>query len=142
MATVFCFAEKRSHVSQISRILQTAHHQVTGCYSIREAIRQLGNDHFDVVVTDYNTKHKHGLRVLRAAKQIGSAPVVVISRKLAEAFQAGDPYADLYLDEPVNPQELATLVEVLAGAATPVMSPSPTTANVPLPDTKAAIAAA
>ncbi|HZR33491.1 MAG TPA: response regulator [Terriglobales bacterium] len=138
MATVFCFAEKRHRVSQLSGILRTAHHQVTSCYSIREAIKQLGHTQFDIVVTDYHNKRKYGLRVLRAAKEGRNVPVVVISRKLAEAFQAGDPYADLYLDEPVSPEELATLVEALATADKSL----PISANLEITSLHSAVAAA
>jgi DNA-binding response OmpR family regulator len=43
-------------------------------------------------------------------------PVVVVSGYVAEAFQAAEPLADLYLEKPVNPEELVTIVnELLKG---------------------------
>jgi DNA-binding response OmpR family regulator len=40
-------------------------------------------------------------------------PVVVVSGYVAEAFQAAEPLADLYLEKPVNPEELVTIVNEL-----------------------------
>ena len=38
-------------------------------------------------------------------------PVVVVSGYVAEAYQSAEPLADLYLEKPVNPEELVTIVE-------------------------------
>jgi CheY-like chemotaxis protein len=40
--------------------------------------------------------------------------VVVISGYVNEAFQAADPMADYYLEKPVNPEELISIVAELA----------------------------
>ena len=44
-------------------------------------------------------------------------PVVVVSGYVAEAFQAAEPLADLYLEKPVNPEELVTIVNELLKSA-------------------------
>jgi DNA-binding response OmpR family regulator len=40
-------------------------------------------------------------------------PVVVVSGYVSEAFQAPEPLADLYLEKPINPEELVTIVNEL-----------------------------
>jgi DNA-binding response OmpR family regulator len=51
--------------------------------------------------------------VVQAAKNHATLPVVVVSGYVAEAFQAAEPLADLYLEKPVNPEELVTIVNEL-----------------------------
>jgi len=48
-------------------------------------------------------------QVIEEAKAIG-LPIVVITSQLAAAFQAGEPRADLYLEEPASNEEVATLL--------------------------------
>jgi DNA-binding NtrC family response regulator len=51
--------------------------------------------------------------VLQAAKTHSTMPVVVVSGYVSEAFQAPEPLADLYLEKPINPEELVTIVNEL-----------------------------
>jgi DNA-binding response OmpR family regulator len=44
-------------------------------------------------------------------------PVVVVSGHVAEAYQSAEPLADLYLEKPVNPEELVTIVNELLKAS-------------------------
>ncbi len=44
-------------------------------------------------------------------------PVVVVSGYVAEAYQSAEPLADLYLEKPVNPEELVTIVNELLKAS-------------------------
>ena len=44
---------------------------------------------------------------------MSDTPVVVISGYVNEAFQAADPLADYYLEKPVNPEELISVVNDL-----------------------------
>jgi len=53
--------------------------------------------------------------VILGAAQRAAVPSVVISRSIVAAFQAGEPFADLYLEEPVDPLELATALLELLG---------------------------
>ena len=55
----------------------------------------------------------NGRAVVQAAKNNSSMPVVVVSGYVAEAFQAAEPLAYLYLEKPVNPEELVTIVNEL-----------------------------
>jgi len=54
---------------------------------------------------------------VQAAKNHAAMPVVVVSGYVAEAFQAAEPLADLYLEKPVNPEELVTIVNELLKTA-------------------------
>ena len=58
-----------------------------------------------------------GRKVVQAAKNHSTMPVVVVSGYVAEAFQAAEPLADLYLEKPVNPEELVTIVNELLKSA-------------------------
>jgi hypothetical protein len=77
-------------------------------------------------------KSKREQRVIQEAKAAG-IPVLVITSKLAAAYQAGKPYADVYLEEPASDDEVATLLIELANvkleeprvAASVGVSPSP-----------------
>ena len=53
------------------------------------------------------------------AAQRAAVPSLVISRSIVAAFQAGEPFADLYLEEPVDSLELATALLELLGTPRP-----------------------
>ena len=79
----------------------------------RDAIDKLHKNTYDAVVTDWRLGDANGRAVVQAAKGHSSMPVVVVSGYVAEAFQAAEPLADLYLEKPVNPEELVTIVNEL-----------------------------
>src|SRR2546423_592081 len=64
-------------------------------------------------VADWRLGDANGRAIVQAAKDHSSMPVVVVSGYVAEAFQAAEPLADLYLEKPVNPEELVTIVNEL-----------------------------
>ena len=86
---------------------------MTACTSARDAIEKLRHHSYDAVVTDWRLGDANGRAVVQAAKDHSSMPVVVVSGYVAEAFQAAEPLADLYLEKPVNPEELVTIVNEL-----------------------------
>jgi DNA-binding NtrC family response regulator len=94
-------------------ILEQKGHVVTTCSNTEDAICKLQEMQFDAVVTDWRLGKDRGHAVVIAAKQNLSLPVVVVSGYVAEAFQAAEPPADLYLEKPVNPQELVQIVNAL-----------------------------
>jgi hypothetical protein len=62
-------------------------------------------------------KSKQGQQIIAAAKAAG-VPVLVITSKLAAAVQAGEPLADLYLEEPARDEEVvAMLLDIIAPKA-------------------------
>ena len=68
---------------------------------------------YDAVVTDWRLGDASGRAIVQAAKTHSTMPVVVVSGYVSEAFQAAEPLADLYLEKPVNPEELVTIMNEL-----------------------------
>ena len=113
MAKILCVDDEPHVVTLKCAILESAGHSVTACTSAREAIEKLRQNAYDAVVTDWRLGDANGRAIVQAAKDHSSMPVVVVSGYVAEAFQAAEPLADLYLEKPVNPEELVTIVDEL-----------------------------
>ncbi len=113
MAKILCIDDEPNVVTLKCAILEAAGHTVTAASSAHEAIEKLKNSDYDAVVTDWRLGDASGRSVVQAAKSHSAMPVVVVSGFVAEAFQAAEPLADLYLEKPVNPEELVTIVNEL-----------------------------
>ena len=113
MARILCVDDEPHVVTLKCAILEAAGHTVTASTSARDAMEKLQNNTYDAVVTDWRLGDANGRAVVQAAKNNSSMPVVVVSGYVAEAFQAAEPLADLYLEKPVNPEELVTIVNEL-----------------------------
>ncbi len=113
MAKILCIDDEPHVVTLKCAILESAGHTVTACTSARDAIEKLRQNDYDAVVTDWRLGDANGRAIVQAAKDHSSMPVVVVSGYVAEAFQAAEPLADLYLEKPVNPEELVTIVNEL-----------------------------
>ncbi|MGD0930247.1 MAG: response regulator [Candidatus Korobacteraceae bacterium] len=113
MARILCVDDEPSTVTLKCAILQAAGHEVTPSTSARDAIEKLEQNTYDAVVTDWRLGDADGRAVVNAAKTRSTMPVVVVSGYVAEAFQAAEPLADLYLEKPVNPEELVLIVNEL-----------------------------
>ena len=113
MAKILCVDDEPNVVALKCAILQSAGHTVTTATSAQEAINKLDQDVYDAVVTDWRLGDANGRAIVQAAKARATLPVVVVSGYVAEAFQAAEPLADLYLEKPVNPEELVTIVNEL-----------------------------
>jgi DNA-binding response OmpR family regulator len=94
-------------------ILEQAGYEVTTCISAEDAIRELARVAFDGVVTDWRLGRERGRAIVAAAKAHSAVPVVVVSGYVAEAFQAAEPMADLYLEKPADPRELVQILNTL-----------------------------
>ncbi|HYY69777.1 MAG TPA: response regulator [Terriglobales bacterium] len=116
MAKILCVDDEPHVVTLKCAILEQAGHTVTTSTSARDAVSKLQHAAFDAVVTDWRLGDSDGRTVVEAAKRQSSMPVVVVSGYVAEAFQAAEPLADLYLEKPVNPEELVTIVNELLKA--------------------------
>ena len=115
MAKILCVDDEPHVVTLKCAILEAAGHNVTASTSARDAIEKLQRESYDAVVTDWRLGDANGRAIVQAAKSAATAsmPVVVVSGYVAEAFQAAEPLADLYLEKPVNPEELVTIVNEL-----------------------------
>lgn len=113
MAKILCVDDEPHVVTLKCAILEAAGHDVTPATSAHEAIEKLREAAYDAVVTDWRLGDANGRAVVQAAKSHSAMPVVVVSGYVAEAFQAAEPLADLYLEKPVNPEELVTIVNEL-----------------------------
>ena len=117
MARILCVDDEPHVVRLKSAILEQAGHTVTAATSARDAVNQLQHNAFDAVVTDWRLGDGDGRRVVEAAKKHSALPVVVVSGYVAEAFQGAEPQADLYLEKPVKPEDLVTIVNKLLKAS-------------------------
>ena len=113
MARILCVDDEPNVVSLKCAILEAAGHIATAATSARDAIEKLRSNTYDAVVTDWRLGDADGRAVVQAAKLHSGTPVVVVSGYVTEAFQATEPLADLYLEKPVNPKELVTIVNEL-----------------------------
>ena len=117
MARILCVDDEPHVVTLKCAILEAAGHTATASTSARDAMEKLKHNTYDAVVTDWRLGDASGRLVVEAAKSHSRMPVVVVSGYVAEAFQAAEPLADLYLEKPVNPEELVTIVNELLKTA-------------------------
>ncbi len=113
MAKILCVDDEPNVVKMKCAILEAAGHDVTPATSAHEALDKLRQASYDAVVTDWRLGDANGRAVVEAAKDHTNVPVVVVSGYVNDAFQAAEPLADLYLEKPVNPEELVTIVNEL-----------------------------
>jgi DNA-binding response OmpR family regulator len=113
VASILCVDDDPEVVALKKQILESAGHKVTACLSTEQAVQALSDQTFDAVVTDWRLGDGLGRAVVQSAKAHASVPVIVVSGFVTEAFQAAEPLADLYLEKPVNPQELLKVLETL-----------------------------
>lgn len=113
MAKILWVDDEPHVVTLNCAILEAAGHQVTSATSAHEAIEKLERNSYDAVVTDWRLGDSNGRAIVQAVKMNFTMPVVVVSGYVSEAFQAAEPMADLYLEKPVNPEDLVTIVNEL-----------------------------
>jgi len=119
MARILC-VDDESHAAKLKCIiLEAAGHQATSATTASEAFALLEKNTYDVVVTDWRLGDASGRDIVVAARKLRDTPVVVISGYVNEAFQAPDPLADYYLEKPVNPEELISIINDLVKSGQP-----------------------
>jgi two-component system, OmpR family, response regulator MprA len=113
VAKILCVDDEPSSLSLKLEILHRAGHIVVPSHTSEDAILKLKEPDFDAVVTDWRLGAENGYSLLQAAKFGAGVPVVVVSGYVAEALKAYEPFADIYLEKPVNPEELVQIVDAL-----------------------------
>lgn len=113
MANILCVDDDPEAVALKQNILEAAGHAVTPCVSLHQALLELDRCTFDAVVTDWRLGEGVGRTIIERAKSHAHVPVIVVSGFVTEAFQAAAPLADLYLEKPIDPQELVSMLDTL-----------------------------
>jgi len=116
MGRILCVDDEPHAAKLKCIILEAAGHQATPATSAHEAISLMESNPYDLVVTDWRLGDATGRDIVVAARRLADMPVVVISGFVNEAFQAQDPLADYYLEKPVNPDELISVVNDLVNS--------------------------
>jgi DNA-binding response OmpR family regulator len=117
VAKILCVDDEPSAVALKQTILERAGHTVTTCCSANDAMDLLSKGSFDAVVTDWKLGEESGRQILLAAKSGVQVPVVVVSGYCTEAFRAAEPQADIYLEKPVDANELVAIIGALLHSA-------------------------
>ena len=113
MAKILCVDDDPGFIDLKRQILEQAGYEVTTCISAEDAIREIQRIGFDAVITDWRLGRERGRAIVKAAKENVAVPVVVVSGYVAEAFQAAEPMADIYLEKPADPRELVQILNTL-----------------------------
>jgi DNA-binding response OmpR family regulator len=116
VAKILCVDDDPDVIALKRSILEQAGYEVTTCISAEDAIREIQRVAFDGVVTDWRLGRESGRAIVEAAKAQSAVPVVVVSGFVAEAFQAAEPMADIYLEKPADPRELVKILDTLLDA--------------------------
>ncbi|HVJ07160.1 MAG TPA: response regulator [Acidisarcina sp.] len=113
MARILCVDDEPLARSLKLAILERAGHEVVLSHSSEDAILRLNRETFDAIVTDWKIGTQDGRSLLEAAKGGAGVPVVVVSGYVAEALRGYEPFADIYLEKPVDPDELLQILDAL-----------------------------
>jgi DNA-binding response OmpR family regulator len=116
VARILCVDDDPDVIALKRSILEQAGYEVTTCISAEDAIREIQRVAFDGVITDWRLGRERGRAIVEAAKAQSAVPVVVVSGFVAEAFQAAEPMADIYLEKPADPRELVKILDTLLDA--------------------------
>ena len=115
MQRILVVDDEANVLSTLTAVLERAGYHATAVRSARDAVRELGKQQFDVVVSDLVLDGtERGLEVLQAARASSPATEVIIltgNASTATAIQALRDGAFHYLIKPCNVEELLLTVE-------------------------------
>lgn len=113
MARILCVDDESDALLLKCAILDRAGHTAIPAPSVTQAMAHLLATPFDAIVMDWQLGAEDGHLLLQQIKQLSAAPVIVVSGYVFRAFQSSEPTADIYLEKPVDPSELVTILETL-----------------------------
>lgn len=113
MARILCVDDESDALRLKCTILGQAGHIATPAATLAEAMAYVRATPFDAIVMDWQFGAEDGHSLLQRIKQLTSAPVIVVSGFVSLAYQSSEPTADIYLEKPVDPSELVTILETL-----------------------------
>jgi DNA-binding response OmpR family regulator len=119
VARILCVDDEPVALSLKQDILEKAGHEVIVSLTVESAVLELRNRVFDAVVTDWRMGTQNGHTLLEAAKSGTDVPVIVVSGYVGEALRGYEPFADIYLEKPVNPTELLQILDALLKSRLP-----------------------
>ncbi|MEE8524693.1 MAG: sigma-54 dependent transcriptional regulator [Thermoanaerobaculia bacterium] len=125
--SVFIVEDRDSLRRLMERALTQEGYGVTTAAAVGEAIRRLGEERFDLVLTDLKLPDGSGLEVLQASREHQTdVPVVVLTAfgTVSTAVEAMKLGAVDFLEKPLEIDELCELARSLVGDAPPGVRPS------------------
>jgi len=95
------------------------------------ALQRIADEHWDLVLADYDLPHMSGLDLLASARRIAPGlPVVLTTARIMDVrLRAMASHADVFLEKPIPPRRLVAVATALAGrrpqraAASPFLLP-------------------
>lgn len=119
MPRILCVDDDPAALRLKREILEKAGHEVVASASVDSSMFQLNNRLFDAVVMDWRMGTQNGHALLELAKNKSDVPVIVVSGYVEEAMRDYEPFADIYLEKPVNPAELVKILDALLRSRRP-----------------------
>jgi two-component system response regulator HydG len=124
MAKILIVEDDLTFSQLLQGFLQKQGHSIIAAQSIKEGLKLIAQNTFDLLLLDYRLPDGIGLDVLTSARETGSAiPVIIMTsfndvRTAVKAIQSG---AFDYITKPVNPDELLMIMNnALGGKKTQV----------------------
>jgi DNA-binding NtrC family response regulator len=114
MGKILIAEDKESMAKMLMQALEAVEHEPVWAKDGREAIQQLRDNRFDLVVTDLKLPYKDGLTVLEAAKEFGPrTPVILMTAygTIETAVKAVKEGAYDFLTKPFDPDHLLLLID-------------------------------
>jgi DNA-binding NtrC family response regulator len=98
----------------LSMLLKRAGYRVDEAGGVEEAVRKLGEEPYDVVVTDLRMEGDGGIEILKAAKKVSPNPEVIVLTaygSISSAVEAMKLGAFDYLTKPFEPDEMLLTIQ-------------------------------
>lgn len=114
MKTALIVDDDSSIRGKFSRLLQENGYEVCAVPSGKEAIEKASESHFDLLLLDYVLNDIDGLTALEKMGDTVRDTVIIMLTgfpTLQETTRAFDLGVDAYLEKPIDPQDLLSLIE-------------------------------